>query len=155
MIKYTTINIRKDTIEENLDYINELMNLSYIWEQEQTMPSYISNEKEYYIDKDLFIAYDEGKIIGYIVGNKKIQTKKTSYNSVGDMAFTIDEIYVLKEYRNKGIGKTLYQFLEDILKDTVDFIHLTSASYDYKSLLKFYVDELEMEFKYAVLVKRL
>ncbi len=155
MIKYSTLNINEDNLEENALQIDELIKLSKLWEQEHSMPSYTANEKDFYIDKDIFLAYDNGKLVGYILGNKSVQTESTSYNKIGEIAFKVEEFYVLKEYRNNGIGKNLYGFMERTLKNKVDFIGLIAVSRDYKSLMRFYEEELDMDFKYALLVKRL
>ena len=54
----------------------------------------------------------------------------------------------------KGIGKSLYRFLEKDIWDSVDVIGVTATSYQYNRLLKFYIEELGLQFNHALLTKR-
>lgn len=65
-------------------------------------------------------------------------------------------MYIDKEYRNQGIGKRLYQYLEQYAIDNKCVsIQLNAVSKDYKSLLKFYIEELGFEFLNAFLIKHI
>lgn len=137
------------------DYLNELYNLSKEWYLEKSCPSYSVNNPNYYLDKEIFIALLNNKIIGYSLGKIKELKSKTSYNCIGDKAFELDEMYVSKQYRNKGIGKSLFKFIENYYNNEIDVIKLIATSYEYEKLLKFYIEELGLDFNHALLVKRL
>ena len=52
------------------------------------------------------------------------------------------------------MGKSLYRFLEKDIWDSVDVIGVTATSYQYNRLLKFYIEELGLQFNHALLTKR-
>lgn len=94
-------------------------------------------------------------IVAYALGNAKVLEERASYNEVGEKAFELDEIYVASAYRDKGIGRALYTFIEEDVCDRVDVIGVIATSYEYGRLLKFYVDDLGMSFNHALLIKRM
>ena len=67
----------------------------------------------------------------------------------------IDEIYVIPSYRSKGVGKELFKLMENEIKESCDYITLSTSTKDYKKILHFYVDELDMNFHSAFLIKDL
>ena len=103
--------------------------------------------------KQLEDMLDE-EIVGYIMGKYFIEDEKRSYVDIGDKCFEIQEIYVLPNYRNKGIGKKLFSILEDEVKDNVKYIVLATSTKDYKKALKFYVDDNDMVYHSAFLIKK-
>lgn len=156
-IEYKILNISKEEIEleENKRVLNQLINLSKEWAEEKCCPSYDANSKEEYIDRHLYVAISDGNIIGYALGDIKVLKEKTSYNEIGEKAFELDEIYVLKSHRNLGVGKELYKYIESNLVGVADMIGVIATSFKYKELLKFYVEDLGLSFNHALLVKRL
>ena len=144
----------KDKID-NHKYLKQLLALSSAWAKEKICVSYKANEESEFINKELYLVLDEDKIIGYGLGHIKKLKDKTSYNQIGEKAFELDELYIKKNYRNKGIGKKLFKYIEKDLKDQVDLIGLVAATKKYKELLKFYIEELDMNFNNAFLFKRM
>lgn len=70
--------------------------------------------------------------------------------------FEVEELYVKPELRSKGIGKQLFQYMEEKLKaENVELILLSTATKNYRAILHFYLDELGMEFWNARLFKRI
>ena len=57
------------------------------------------------------VAEDEGKIVGFV--------NSTVSNMFGDgpQHAYIDNTIIIKEYRGKGIGKKLYEYLENIFRE--------------------------------------
>lgn len=85
----------------------------------------------------LNIVFEEnGKIMGLLMAEKK-------HNNAIPIAkeritYFIDDIVVDNNFRRKGIGKALYEYLFDIAKsDNVDSIELNVWAFN-KSALKFY-----------------
>ena len=86
----------------------------------------------------------------------ELEEKNRSYSSKGDKVFYLDEIYVLMEYRNYGVGQKLYEFMESFAKhNECQTITVNAVSKDYKKLLSFYIDRLNMNFHSAFLVKKI
>lgn len=71
---------------------------------------------------------------------------KTAYIEANSKYFMIYEIYVLPVYRNKGVGKKLFKLMENHVKDTCSYIKLIVPTKNYKSILHFSLDELDMDF---------
>lgn len=134
--------------------ISELINLSKKWEEENCSWGVIANTKDD-LKEPLFVAIEEDRIIGYIFGHFQIQENKTSYIEIGSKCFYVDELYVLPEYRKKGIGRKLFKLLEDHVKSDCQYISLSTSTKNYKSILHFYVDELDMNFHSAFLIKKM
>ena len=149
MIKYIKINASADD-----KCMEELLALSKAWAEEHSCPAYYENEAAEFIDHDVYVAADDGRIVAYALGSIKELKEKTSYNEIGEKAFELDELYVDAGYRNRGIGRSLYKFVEADVRDRVDVIGVIAASFDHKRLLRFYVDDLDMTFNHALLVKR-
>lgn len=150
MIIYRYVNF--ETLDEF--ELEALINLSIEWDQEQCSTAYSANTKDYYKDKELFLAADETKIIGYALGTIKTLSQATSYNQVGEQPFELDELFVSKPYRNQKVGQGLFKFVEERVASHVDLIGVIANASDYQKLLSLYVEDLGMDFKHALLIKR-
>lgn len=153
MIAYNKIKLTNDSNDATL--LDQLVTLSKEWEQEKSCPSYDANDSDYFLNKDIYIGVVDDTVIAYALGETKTLKEKTSYNTIGETSFELDEMYVSKGHRRQNIGKELFQFLETSLKGSVDLIGVIATSYRYNELLNFYINELDMDFKYALLVKRM
>ena len=145
------IEIKKTALTE--DIITQLIELSLIWEKEDISFGLRANEKED-LKEPCFIALDGNKVVGYTFGHFYESEKKTSYAALGEKCFSVDELYVLPEYRSKGIGKRLYQAIEDEVKGQCHCINLVTSTKDYKRILRFYDEEAGMVFHDAFFAKR-
>lgn len=142
-------------LKQNKDaFLNQIVVLSALWDKEKSHPSYEANEASYYLNKEVYVATYQQEIIAYALGEIKVLSEATSYNKIGERAFELDELYVLESFRNKKVGKNLFQFVEASLKGTVDVIGVIATSFRYEDLLRFYIDDLGMSFNHALLVKR-
>ena len=150
--------IRINKAQKNLEpykaYLAQLLSLSRDWAEEKTCPAYYANEEADFLDKDIFVALDGERIVSYAYGEIRELTEATSYNRVGEKAFDLEELYVVPAWRDRGVGKALYRFMEEQIRDQVDVIGVTAVSYQYEKLLRFYIQELDFGFKYAQLAKR-
>ena len=110
-----------------------------------------------YFSKHLLTAAErEGKTVGYLFGRKEYLKNTSSVAPDGTEYFEIEEIYVVAEYRSMGIGRALYEFLEERLKEEgTDYIFLSTATKDWRKIFHFYIEELGMEFWSARLFKKL
>lgn len=155
-LAYRVIHIDRDVsgMDSYQGYLADLLRLSRAWAEENTCPSYEANDADEFYEKDIYIALDGDRIVAYAMGHTKVLQESTSYNKVGETAFELDELYVAPSYRDGGVGKALYRFVESALKDQVDVMALIAVSHRYQDLLRFYIDDLGMSFNHALLVKR-
>ena len=147
IIKYESRKLDDDTVKS-------LIELSKQWQEEDCSYGMIANTKDN-LREPLYVAVENDKIIGYIFGLYYKLENKTSYIEVGSNCFMIDEIYVIPLYRSKGVGKELFKLMENEIKESCDYITLSTSTKDYKKILHFYVDELDMNFHSAFLIKDL
>lgn len=108
------ITIRPGKIED-LKQIQKLSQLLFIKEQKEYDPWYntdwpFSKEGEKYFIKELtgeklklFVAEDNGKIIGFLSTSSKIEKEYKKGLKIAQ----IDSLMILEEYRSQGIGTKL------------------------------------------------
>ena len=144
------IKYQKATFDDNT--VNQLISLSKMWVDEDCSFGMVANQKDD-LHEPCYIALDENKIVGYIFGKYFVEEKKTSYIEIGDQCFEVLELYVMPNYRNNGIGRTLFSLLEKEVKDKVKYIVLATSTKDYERTLKFYVKDNEMVYHSAFLIK--
>lgn len=73
----------------------------------------------------------------------------------GTRFFEVEEIYVCPEFRSKGIGSSLFDFMEKRVKDDAEYVLLSTATKNWKAIFHFYIDELNMNFWNARLYKKI
>ena len=84
------------------------------------------------------------------------EEKKKPYAEIGEKYFYLEEIFVLKDFRNMKIGENLFKFAEDYAKrEGCKTMRLSAVSKNYNKLLKFYIEHLNMEFLSAYLIKKI
>lgn len=145
--------IKQEELTKEIE--NILISFSKEWEAENSCYGYKANNSIDLVGKTILVAYEEEKPIGYLFGVYETTENDTATIPKGSKTFEIEEIYVKQNYRSKGIGKKLFRFLENIVKEKVDYITLSTASKNYQSILHFYIDNLEMNFWYARLFKKI
>lgn len=145
------IKIEKAELDEKT--INELCELSRIWMEEDISWGILANTKED-LKEPIYIAKDDKRIIGYSFGSCYESTKKFAGMEVGSKCFEVNELYVLPEYRSRGIGRQLYSDLVDEMSKKVDFITLSTSTKSYTQILKFYCEDLGLTFHDAFLFSK-
>lgn len=138
----------------NDETLERLILLSKEWEKEGSCYGYRQNSIDDIKDNRIFVAIDDD-IIAYLFGHKEKTKNKTTICQENDEYFVIEEIYVKKEYRNQGIGTKLFKYVENIIKDDINLIVLSTATKNYQAILHFYIEEVGMEFWHATLFKRI
>lgn len=141
--------------ELNDNNIKAVIVLSEKWESEDLTYGYCANDKNDLIGYDLFLAYSNDKIIGYLFGKCSVLKETITPIEKGTKCFEINEIYVKEKYRSLGIGKALFEYIENYYKQNVDYITLSTATKNYKSILHFCIEKMDMNFWSAKLFKKI
>lgn len=144
--------IRYEMGRLNPETVRQLIALSRLWVEEKCSYGMIENKAED-LNEPLAVALDGDRIAGYAFGHFYKQENRTSYIEIGSVCFSLDELYVLPEYRCKGIGKELFGMIEKYVAGECSYITLSTSTKDYKKILKLYVEELGMNFHSAFLIK--
>ena len=116
------MNIRKKTIKDIPEFIllvNDVWNETYrgivddsfLDNMKNTVKDRIKRMQENYNDEDLnFVFEDKGKLIGFTSVEK---SRDEDYPNSGE----ISSLYLKKEYQGKGLGKKLFNYSLDKLKE--------------------------------------
>ena len=135
--------------------IKRLLELSLMWEKEESCYGYRANTEDGFQDCYILAAYDD-ELIAYIFGKEEIQEKQTSVIDKNMHYFEIEELYVHPSYRSRGIGKQLMESLQkELKKKGLKMMALSTATKNWKAIMHFYIDEIDMNFWSARLYKRL
>ena len=136
------------------DILYELIRMSEDWEKENSCHGYRKNERSDIDGNRIFLAYAGEEIIGYLFGHMEKAKNSSSVMPDETPFFEIEELYVRPEYRNQGIGSHLFGCAENAVKGEADYLLLSTATKNWKAILHFYIDELDMCFWNARLFKR-
>ena len=135
--------------------IKKLLELSLIWEKEESCYGYRANTEDDLKDRYILAAYDD-ELIAYVFGKEEIQEKQTSVIDKNMHYFEVQEIYVHPSYRSRGIGKQLMESLQkELKKKGLKMMVLSTATKNWKAIMHFYIDEIDMNFWSARLYKHL
>lgn len=59
--------------------------------------------------------------------------------------FDIEDLYITPEFRNRGIGKVLFKYVEEYLKHKhIDYLLLSTATKDHLKIQNFYTQKMGM-----------
>jgi len=140
----------------NDELIAKLISMSADWEAENSTYGYRKNDRSDIEGNRIFLAEQDGEILGYLFGHEEKSERASSIMADGTPYFEIEELYVVPSHRSESIGRSLFHFAEQAVKAAgVEFIMLSTATKNYKSILYFYIDELGMDFWSARLFKKL
>lgn len=145
--------IKEVELDEKL--MTELISFSEDWENENSCHGYRKNTAEDIAGNRVFLAVDGQETVGYLFGRREVAQKGNSIYQEGEAYFEVEEFYIKPAFRSRGIGKLLFQHVEEALKQEIDLIMLSTATKNYRAILHFYIDELDMNFWSARLFKRI
>jgi ribosomal protein S18 acetylase RimI-like enzyme len=123
----------------------EISSLSAQWEKENITYGYVACSPGLLFEYSAFCAKINNKCIGYLFG-KKIIAENICVFPDGSSYFEIEDFYIKPEFRNQGIGKQLYEFVEQTLKqEGTQGILLSSATKNYKKIQEFYTSQVGLK----------
>ena len=129
--------------EENLAV---LIRLSEYWEAECSCWGYRANGREDIEGHRIFFVREGETVLGYLFGHFFDSENMKSVMPEGSRCFEIDEISVIPERRSQGIGKALFEYAADAVRDEAAYITLSTAVKNWRAIFHFYLDELGMSF---------
>ena len=135
--------------------VETLIALSKDWEAEQSCRGYRANTRADIEGNRVFLAEEDGAVVGYLFGHIETSKKQSSVMPDGTLYFELEELYVVPERRSAGLGAALFSHAEAALKSETDWILLSTATKNARAILHFYIDLLDMEFWSARLFKRI
>ena len=141
-------------VQLNDEILSFLIAFSRDWEAENSTYGYRANTKEDIGGNRIFVASKDDRIIAYLFGRQYRSENMRSIMNEGTAFFEVEELYVIPEERNKGIGTKLFRYLEENLTEE-EYIVLSTATKNYRSILHFYLEELDMDFWSARLYKKI
>lgn len=98
------MNIKIKKCGWNDNVIKTVIDLSREWESEALTYGYCANDRNDLIGNDLFLAYLDKEIIGYLFAKCLVLVEAITPIDKGEKCFEIDEIYVKEQYRSQGVG---------------------------------------------------
>lgn len=141
--------------EQTPEVLDLLVSLSADWERENCCHGYVKNTPADIAGNRIFLAEEDGAILGYLFGHMETAERQTSIYDLGTKWFEVEELYVRPENRGQGVGKALFRHMERAVSEEAEMVLLGTASKNCRAILHFYLDELGMEFWSALLFKRL
>ena len=137
------------------EVLETLIAMSVDWEAEMSCYGYRANEKDDIEGNRIFLAEEDGEVIGYLFGAPFESKNMKAVMPEGSRCFEVEELYVVPRFRSNGIGRVLFAFAEDAVKDVADYMVLSTATKNWRAIFHFYLDELDMTFWSARLFKKI
>ena len=132
-----------------------LIGFSEEWAAENSCYGYRANEKSDIEGNRIFLAEEDGEVVGYLFGRLCRSEQMKSIMPEGTPFFEVEELYVVPDKRCRGYGAGLFRYVEDAVKTEAGYIVLSTATKNWKAIFHFYLDELEMTFWSARLFKKI
>ena len=137
------------------EVLESLLQMSADWAREDSCRGYYPNEPSDIQGNRIFLALDEGAPVGYLLGKVCTAEKDSTVMKKGTPFFEVEELYVIPTRRSQGLGGALFRFVEEQVRKEAQYILLSTATKNWRAILRFYIEELDMEFWSARLFKKI
>lgn len=135
--------------------LQTLIRLSEDWEAENICYGYRKNGRADIEGNRVFLARRGEAVLGYLFGHVERSENAGSIMPDGTAYFEVEELYVRPEYRGRGLGRQLFACAEQAAAKDAAFLMLSTATKNWRAILHFYLEELDMSFWSARLYKRI
>ncbi len=132
-----------------------LIRFSQDWEAERSCHGYRANTHEDLKDNRIFLAKEKDTAVGYLFGHTERSENASSVMPDQTPYFEVEELYVIPSHRSRGIGAALFRAAEKAVNAEAEYIMLSTATKNWKAILHFYLEELDMTFWNARLFRKL
>lgn len=132
-----------------------LIRLSADWEAEDSCRGYRKNTPADIEGNRVFLLEGEGELLGYLFGHREQAKESSTVMPEGTPFFEVEELYVKPAFRSRGFGAALFRFAEDAVREEAAYILLGTATKNWRAILHFYLEELDLCFWSARLFKKL
>ena len=112
-----------------------LIRFSAQWEAENICHGYRANTRADIEGNRIFLAMDGDLPVGYLFGHCLRSKEDTSVIPKDTRCFELEELYVLPEYRSKGVGRGLFSFVEKTIRPDADYLDLGTATKNWRAIL--------------------
>lgn len=137
------------------EVLESLLQMSADWAREDSCRGYYPNEPSDIQGNRIFLALDEGAPVGYLLGKVCTAEKDSTVMKKGTPFFEVEELYVIPTRRSQGLGGALFRFVQEQVRKEAQYILLSTATKNWRAILRFYIEELDMEFWSARLFKKI
>ena len=128
------------------EVLESLLQMSADWAREDSCRGYYPNEPSDIQGNRIFLALDEGAPVGYLLGKVCTAEKDSTVMKKGTPFFEVEELYVIPTRRSQGLGGALFRFVQEQARKEAQYILLSTATKNWRAILRFYIEELDMEF---------
>lgn len=130
----------------DIEYLKQVVLLSQKWEAENITYGYVQDQLADLLNKRVFIALSEQRVLGFITGTSYQSHKMKSIMPENTLCFEIEEFYVDSAFRKQSVGHTLFNEVESQLKaEKVQMITLLTANKEQEKILNFYSKKEDMQ----------
>lgn len=137
------------------EVLESLLRMSAHWAAENSCRGYYPNEPSDIQGNRIFLALEGDTPVGYLLGHPSKAERDSTVMKAGTPFFEVEELYIVPHRRSQGWGAGLFRYARQRVKEEAEYILLSTATKNWKAILHFYIEELDMEFWNARLFQKI